>query len=464
MNRLPQILICDDDSLLHLGVKHALKGHCECRSAYNTDEALLILKKQPADVLLLDIQIRTPLEGLEAIAKFRETDADMAIVMLSGVVDYQVVRDAMKLGARDYISKDFEKGDLLHSITRVLEHRRLLQQRQRQNYELAAEQQKQVLVGENSSVQALRRTIERIRQSPANVVITGETGTGKEVIARLLRGTLPDGTLAPFISVDSSTIQSSTAESLLFGHEKGAFTGADRTTKGLFEEAHGGIIYFDEIANMSPEVQVKLLRVLQEKEVTRLGSSRVMQLDFRVVCATNRNLEEMVEKGLFKDDLLQRISVLPIHIPPLRERNDDIPLLVAHFLRKTGEKGLSFSPEALHALKTYKWPGNVRELGNMVAYVTAMIDGTTVELADLPPKFRDTICSDAPGLPNTAARATSFYARVAQYEETILREEYHRADGNVSRLALSLAMDRSHLYTKLREYGIHDKRETSKTR
>ncbi|MFL5813739.1 MAG: sigma-54-dependent transcriptional regulator [Bdellovibrionia bacterium] len=458
MSRQPQILICDDDSTFHQAVKLALKGKCDTRSAYNSDEAKVILAKNPIDLILLDVAMRTPDEGLSAIKPLIEIDPMVSIVMSSGRSDFETVRDAMRAGAHDYIVKDFEPDSLWHVLTRVLETKKLRQRTEQQNFEVSHHQRQHVLVGESAKIQTLRKMIEKVRLSPANVVIHGETGTGKEVVARQLRRTLPDGSLAPFIAVDSSTIQSTTAESLLFGHEKGAFTGADKMNKGIFEEAHGGIVYFDEIANMPLDIQAKLLRVIQEKEFVRLGSSKVIQSDFRVVCATNRDLEEMVREGAFKEDLLQRLNVLPIELSPLRERIEDIPLLIEHFLaRQNGFRpGLNLTDEAILTLKAYPWPGNIRELSNMIAYVATMAERDEVDVADLPPKFRDHRHLSGQSQPvESDSGSGSFYDRVAKVEKEILNSEYARHEGNISRLALALGMDRSHLYTKLKEHGIH---------
>ena len=457
--KLPQVLICDDDAVFQLGVKQALKGKYECRTAYNTDEGLAILRNHPVDILLLDIQMRSANEGLQSIPKFLEIDPDLAIAMVSSMTDYKSVREAMTLGAADYLGKDSEPDELMLAISRILERRMLLKRKGQQNFEALSTQRQHSMVGQSPAIKNLHRTIERLRNSPANVVIFGETGTGKEVVARQLRRTLPDGSLAPFVAVDSSTIQSTTAESMLFGHEKGAFTGAEKTTKGIFEEANGGIVYFDEIANMPLEIQAKLLRVLQEKEVARLGSSKVMQLEFRVVCATNKDLEEMVRAGQFKDDLLQRLSVLPVDLPPLRDRKEDIPLLIEHFLKKQpGASGsFKFTEDAVQILQEYKWPGNIRELSNLVSYVVAMSEGNEVDLADLPPKLRDAATKTTHSIPATwtGSEGSTFYEQVSGFEKTILKREYEKHAANVSKMALALGMDRSHLYTKLKEYGLH---------
>lgn len=451
-----QILICDDDAAIHSVVKQTLKKSFAFRSAYNSEEARAILKNHSVDIVMLDVEMRNKDEGLKAIPVLLAIDSGISIVMASGRTDFDTVREAMRLGAIDYISKDFSPEELILVISRVVERRKLLKRNEQQKFELNQNQRQNVLIGKSKSIESLRKQIDRVKQSLANVIITGETGTGKEVVARLLRQELPDGTQAPFIAVDSATIQSTTAESQLFGHEKGAFTGAEKTTKGIFEEANGGIVYFDEIANMPLDIQSKLLRVIQEKEIVRLGSSRPISSDFRVICATNRKLDEMVKLGQFKEDLYQRLEVLPIHIPPLRERAEDIPLLVEHFIKKQPRVNLHFTQDALSFLQSYPWPGNIRELGNLIAYVATMAETDEVDIADLPPKMRDfQRTAGNSGSKLTGGDRASFYERVGAYEKEILDAEYTECAGNISKMALQLGMDRSHLYTKLKEFNIH---------
>ena len=456
-HRLPQILICDDDSIFHLAVKHTLKGLYECRSANNGDEAVTIIKNHPIDAVLLDIQMRTADEGLKTIPKIKEVDPDVAIIISSGLSDFNTVKQAIQLGASDYIPKDFDPTELTLAIGRVLEKRILVQLNKQRSFEAQSSQNRHPFIGNAPSILELRKAIEKVRLSSAAVIISGETGTGKEVVARQLRKVFSDGTLAPFVSIDSATIQNSMAESILFGHEKGAFTGAEKSTKGIFEEANGGVVYFDEIANMPLDIQAKLLRVLQEKEISRVGSSKVIPLEFRVICATNKDLEELVKAGLFKEDLHQRLNVLPIQLPPLRDRKEDIRDLVRHFSQKETSRPLNFTADAIGILEDYSWPGNIRELSNVVAYVIAMTDGNEVDTADLPPKLRAK-ASSATGKPQ--ASNDSFYDQVAGFEREILKAKYAQYEGNISKLALALGMDRSHLYTKLREYGLHGSTKT----
>lgn len=287
-----------------------------------------------------------------------------------------------------------------------------------------------------------------------------------------MRKNLDNGELENFVAVDSSTIQKSTAESILFGHEKGAFTGADQLKRGLFEEADGGVIYFDEIANMPGDIQTKLLRVLQEKEVVRMGASKAIPLEFRTVCATNQDLERLSDSGEFKFDLLQRLSVVPLYIPPLRERREDIPLLLEFYLEKhKNAEGqvLEFTEEAMKVLVNYSWKGNVRELVNLVAYVVTMAEGLQIGVEDLPEKMRgvvakpfDTSAERVPvqATPVLSSNEQNYYKSLKQFEKEFLGQAYKQVNGRISEMAKNIGLDRSYLYTKLKAYGIYkSKRE-----
>lgn len=452
--RKPRILICDDEKLYHQALRLALGSQYEIFSVNHTGEALDFLKKQRVDVILLDISMRTPNEGIHAIPLLKQEDADVAIVMSSGHSDFESVRQAMRNGAIDYVQKASPSGDLQLAVEKALAHRKRFQKQEQQNMELGSYQEKHVLVGQSPVLENLRRVLDKTRVSKANVLITGEPGTGKEVVARLLRNKLEGGAWAPFAAVDSATIQSSIAESMLFGYERGAFTGAEKTTKGLFEEADGGILYFDELGNMPLDIQAKLLRAIQEKEISRMGSSKKLELDFRVVAATNHDLDQMVEKQQFRFDLLSRINVIPIHLAPLRERTTDIPLLVEHFLKlhSTSKTPLVFSGEALQILMQYRWPGNIRELSNMILYVLTMCESNLVLPEDLPAKLW---ASDSVAGISSKGTPTNFYERVKAFEQELLKKEYERTQGSVAQLAKDLGMDRSHLYLKLKSFGIH---------
>jgi DNA-binding NtrC family response regulator len=448
-----RILICDDDALSRKTLELGLRDLGALTLTAHADEAMQVMAKKSFDLLILDIQMRTPDEGLVFLPKIRAMDPDLSIIVMSGLKDYKTVREAMKNGANDYLSKDFEAEELKLSVERALAKKDLHILHQQKNGELLHRHSRHPMVGDSVAIQKIKKLIEKFRNTSANILITGEMGSGKEIVARHLRKVLTNGSLEPFVAIDSATLHAQTAESLLFGHERGAFTGADSMKKGLFEEANGGVVFFDEIGNMPLAIQAKLLRVLQEKEITRLGSHRVIELEFRVIAATNRSLEEMVKKGDFLPDLLERIQTLPIHVPALKERKEDLPALVGHFLkRKSGGKA-SITEDALKVLQSYSWPGNVRELSAMLDYSIAMMEGFEIDVADLHPKLieksRDQYLSSSDG--------KSFYDQIEVHEKEILKKEYERFAGNISQMALGLKMDRSHLHAKLKLHGLHGK-------
>ena len=460
-NQLPKILICDDDKNIHLALKSAFGKEYDLRSAYSGEEATIILRKNYTDVVLLDMEMGSGADGLATIPKLMEIQNDVKVIFFSGRTEFDLVRSAMKLGAFDYIPKDSGPDELRHAFSKALDNKNLKKKNSQSQHEIKSVTQKYTLIGNSPAMEKIRKQIERARLSPAPILICGETGTGKEVVARMLRKVLADGTLEPFVSVDSSTIQSSVAESVLFGYEKGAFTGAEKSTTGLFEESDGGCIYFDELGNMPLEIQNKLLRVIQEKEVLRIGSSKPISLDFRVICATNRDMDQMVTEGKFKDDLHQRINVLQIMIPPLRERVEDIPVLLEHFatILANGQERIQFLPETVEMIKAYPFPGNVRELSNLVLYLYSMSDEAMISPLDLPPKFQKTL------KPNPEARTiqgnnafldeVNFYSAVELFERNYLGHYYKKLDSNVSKMAQELGMDRSYLHNKLKNFGIH---------
>ncbi|MBS1960309.1 MAG: sigma-54-dependent Fis family transcriptional regulator [Bdellovibrionales bacterium] len=451
---LPKVLICDDDKTLHLAIKTVLGNNYDLKSAYNGDEAVAILRNQRMDIVLLDMEMRHASEGLETIPRLIEIQNDVEIIFFSGKLDFKYVRDAMKLGAADYIPKDSGPEELKHVFSKTLQSKHLKNKNAQTQFELKKEYENISFIGESPAVQKIKKQIERAKNSPAPLIIFGETGTGKEVVARLLRKNQPDGFLEPFVAVDSSTIQSTLAESVLFGYEKGAFTGADKPTRGLFEEADGGTIYFDELGNMPLEIQNKLLRVIQEKEVMRIGAAKPIDLEFRVICATNEDLESWIKQGKFREDLYQRLNVLQITLPPLRERIEDIPLLLNHFTERLseGRPRLNFLPEAVKQIQKYPFPGNIRELENLVMYLYTMCDSQDVSPLDLPPKYQT---ANSAGDVAGGIDSSNFYAAVEAFEKIYLAKQYDRMGANVSKMSQELGMDRSYLHSKLKNYGIH---------
>ncbi len=460
-DRKRRILICDDDAVYLTAVKRFLTRDTayEVKTVLSGEEAYVECKAAKWDLLLLDVNLHRPNAGFDVLPKIKEIDPQISIMMLSGEKDFQVVRRALQLGALDYFPKDGSPEELVFSIEKILDRQAIQKKVRQKDAELSRSQKTLSLIGESPAIESLRQMIDKARRSNFNVLITGETGVGKEVVARQLRGECADGDLQPFVSVDSSTIQSTTAESQLFGHEKGAFTGADKQRIGLFEEADGGTIYFDEIENMPLDIQAKLLRAIQEKEITRFGGTQSISLEFRVVAATNKAIHELVREGKFREDLYQRLNVIPLRVPSLHERREDIPLLLEYFAGKHSfdRKRLEFSEESIAALSNYSWPGNVRELGNLVAYLTAMKDDSYVHVEDLPIEFK----SPARAISNVKAAHyvttadANYHLQMAHYEKDILLSAYQDCLGNISKLAQKLGLDRSTLYSKLAMHGIH---------
>lgn len=453
------ILLIDDEQTFHVAIKYVLKDSYNCFSAYNHDEAKLILLNQNIDLVLLDLNLGKPEEGLHCIPTIRETDPDIDIIILSANTDLSLATSAVQVGANGYLLKDYSAEQLFLTIESALSKREIIHENQhhvRNRQRFLANCQ---IIGHSLVLKDLMKNIEKIRRSQANVIITGETGTGKELVARHI-GAFDN---KPFVAVDSATITNSMAESLLFGHERGAFTGAIGLAKGLFEEANHGTIYFDEIANMPLDIQAKLLRVIQEKEIKRLGSHKSIPLNFRVLCATNKDLEKLVKQGLFKHDLLERLNVIILQLPTLRQRKEDVALLIQHFISKFRHENSpsAVSKQAMELLEKYSWPGNVRELSNLIANLCTMItDKDFIEAEDLPEKICDHTYQDQQDktvhLENLDSfKELDFYRYMFQIEGQVLKDFYRKYGGNITEMSHCLKISRSHLYSKLHSHGIH---------
>ncbi len=459
--RRKRILIVDDDPGAHIATKSTLRERFDCASAYSSDEAKVLFAKHRPDLVLLDLNLSRREEGLELISVFNDADPDVDVVMVSSCTDIEAANRAIRLGATAYLIKEYVSEQLLITIESTFGRRMTLKENQHLLKTRRRSLEKARIVGGSQAMRRLQEDIEKVRASRANVVIVAETGSGKELVARHV-GAVGD---RPFVAVDSAAITSTMAESILFGHEKGAFTGATSQSKGLFEEADGGTIFFDEIANMPREIQSKLLRVIQEQEVVRVGSSRAIPLDFRVICATNRDLEKLCAQGLFLDDLFQRLNVISLRIPPLRERREDVPALIDYFFAKFRLEGspVALERDAMELLLRYDWPGNVRELSNLIANLCTMVTGRErIEIGDLPEKIRDAgFCRTLPASENMSENGAdsfregmNFYQYLHQVEGELLRGLYRHYKGNIARMSKGIGMSRSHLYAKLGAHQI----------
>ncbi len=435
-----------------------LKGECEVHTAEDVDSALRTIAELSPDLVLLDV-VMPGRNGLELLGELRARELETPVIVLTASNTVSIAVQAMKLGAADFITKPFEVDALRIKVRQLLDRRQLEQEVLRLRDEVSERQQLGSLVGRSPVMREVFRTVERIARAEATVLISGESGTGKELVARAIHdlGRHADG---PFVAVNCGAIPRELIESELFGHERGAFTGATDLRIGRFEAAAGGTLLLDEIGELEPSVQVKLLRALQERVVERLGSSASIGFDARVVAATNRDLEQEVAAGRFRSDLYYRVNVVPIHVPPLRERREDVALLANTFIGRMAERrgeaagqSIRLSRAALAALEGYAWPGNVRELENAIEHGLALCETGGIELEHLPIAIRRTGRAEALREDWRQGRLT-FEDALSRFETEILREALERADWNQTRAASNLSITRRVLKLKMDRFGI----------
>jgi two-component system nitrogen regulation response regulator NtrX len=388
------------------------------------------------------------IDGLETLARLRETGMASAVVMISGHGNIETAVRATKLGAFDFIEKPLSIEKTVLTVRNALRQREL----ERVNATLFAElREASAMVGASTPMRALRKQIEMAAPTDGRVLIYGESGTGKELVARAIHAQSRRAG-APFVELNSAAIPEELIESELFGHVKGAFTGATAAKHGKFELADGATLFLDEVGDMSARVQAKVLRVLEEQRFEPVGSTTAMSVDVRVLAATNKRLDVELERGNFRADLFYRLNVIPFELPPLRERLEDVPLLVEHFNRKFSaayaKRPKTFTPDALEAMQSYAWPGNVRELRNTIERVCIMHAPERVAAADLPPLGGETP-------PAAALKYSSFKDASEAHQRDFIKRKLAEAEGNVSRAAELMGMDRSHLYRRMRALGIN---------
>lgn len=380
-----RILIVDDemDTLDACAQTLGREGY-EVETSDSALKALEMIKSHQYDVAITDLKM-PKMDGIELLKAIKKADPDVAVVMITGYATIETAVESMKEGAYDYIPKPFTPDELRIVVRKAIEKQDLLRENRELRERLYRRIEDQVMIGEDKGMQGVRQLIERVAPTDSTVLIYGETGTGKELAAREVHGKSGRAT-NPMIIVNCAAIPSDLLESELFGHEKGAFTGAIRRRKGSFELAHGGSLFLDEVGSLGMDLQAKLLRALQEKEINPVGSERKRYVDVRIIAATNRDLKEITKRGEFREDLFYRLNVVPIHLPPLRERREDIPFLVEHFLRKYNRKLnkriQGITEEAMGLLMSYDWPGNIRELENAVERAIILEDGDMLDLRD----------------------------------------------------------------------------------
>lgn len=448
------ILITDDEK----SIRNILRDILEfekygVEEAENGEEALRIVEEKPVDLMVLDIKMKG-MDGLEVLEKVKEMKPELPVIMISGHGTIKIAVEATKKGAYDFLEKPPDLNRLLISVRNALKNSELIRENRQIRTELLGVKK---IMGESPAIEQVKKTIETIAPSNSRVLITGENGTGKELVARSIHN-LSKRSGKKFVDVNCAAIPSELLESELFGHEKGAFTGAVEQRIGKFEQADGGTLFLDEIGDMSQDAQAKVLRALQENKITRVGGTEVIDVDVRVVSATNKDLQKEIEEGNFREDLFHRLSVIPIHMPPLRDRKEDIPILAKWFLSQLADEeivfsGKTFSDDALEALKNRKWTGNIRELQNVIERLALLAPEDTINAGDVDKLVANTTQSKK-ALGELIEDTDSFQQYKEEAERLFLIRKLEKYDWNVSATAEAIDIQRSHIYNKMKKYDI----------
>jgi len=449
-----RILVVDDEAGMRRSLAILLR-----REGYAVTEAAdgrAALERLGADVhdlVIADLRME-PVSGLELLAQVKRAAPDVEVIVMTAYGTIETAVEAMKLGAFDFITKPFQAEEILLRVRNALDRRRLAGEVSRLRAEVSSAFGIEGILGASAAMQEILRALPRIAQTDSTVLLTGESGTGKELVARALHAASRRAR-GPFVSVNCAALPEQLLENELFGHVRGAFTGALAARKGLLEEAHLGTFFLDEIGEAPLAIQAKLLRVLEDRTLRRLGDNRPVPIDVRIVAATNRDLDEAVRARTFREDLLHRLNVIRIHLPPLRERIEDVPLLARHFLtlhcRRLGRRLDGLSPAALDLLTAYDFPGNVRELSNVIEQAVALAPGPLVEPADLPARLRQPRAAPRRPVP---AEAPSPRETLGATEQAQLLEALRRENWNVSRAAARLGISRNTLRYRMEKYGL----------
>jgi two-component system response regulator AtoC len=452
-----RILIVDDEeNFRHMLSVILKKEGYDIETASNGGEALQKIALNPFDQILCDIRM-PQMDGLEFLNEVKKMEVDATIIMMSAYGTVDIAIEAIKLGAYDYISKPFKPDEIILTLRKAEERERLRKENKLLREEVKKEYSFENIVSKNKKMQSIFEVIKKVAQYKSTILITGESGTGKELVARALHYH-SDRSQNPFIPVNCGAIPENLLESELFGHAKGAFTDAIRTKKGLFEEADDGTLFLDEIGELPAQLQVKLLRVLQDGEIRRVGESKSIQIDVRIIAATVKNLAKEVNEGRFREDLFYRLNVLPIHLPPLRERKEDIPLLVNHFIKKYAQSlsknVVGIHPKALERFMNYSWYGNVRELENMIERAIVLTDRDQIELENLPIEVQD--FQDKIQMTPLSEDEYSIKKASKVLEMNLIKKALKKTKGNHTHAAKILEISHRALLYKIKEYGILD--------
>lgn len=462
---LPRMLVVDDEPNMAWLFRQTFSGKCDVFSAESGEEALEFVRRQQVDVIILDLRL-PGMDGMEVLRLMRQAGVDCPVIIMTAYGQVKSAVRAMKLGAYDYITKPFDLEELGLVVEGALRYTALAREVTRLKEELQEKFNLSNIVTVSPKMLSVFSIVEKVSATDVSVLIQGESGTGKELVARAIHYASPRRD-KPFVPVNCAALPENLLESELFGYEEGAFTGAKRRKPGKFEMASGGTLFLDEVGDLPPAVQPKILRVLEERIVDRLGGTRRIPVDVRVVAATNRDLKTEVQEGRFRQDLYFRLAVIPISIPPLRERREDIPVLVKHFLKEFCEKRGKPAPEvdekAMNLLLSYSWPGNVRELRNAMEQISLLCDKGIILRKDLPLLFGQEMSEDDPGQSDSASQgsfqpADTLRERkshlISEAESEAIRRALEACGGNRTRAAKRLGISRRTLQLKIKRYGL----------
>jgi DNA-binding NtrC family response regulator len=453
-NDKPTILVTDDEKSIRNSLRDILEFEdYNVLEAENADQTFDVIDDHRVDLLLLDIKMKG-MDGMEILSKLQENHHDFPIIMISGHGNIEIAVEATKKGAFDFIEKPPDLNRLLVSVRNALDQYRLTEENRNIKSRLPKVPE---IIGQSEAIDKIKKTINKVAQTNSRVMVTGENGTGKELVARWIheKSNRSDN---PFVDVNCAAIPAELLESELFGHEEGAFTGASSQRIGKFEQASGGTLFLDEVGDMSADAQAKVLRALQENTIVRVGGTEKISVDVRVISATNKDLVDEIEAGSFREDLYHRLNVIPIHVPPLRKRREDIPLLAQDWLRQLAEKdimfsGLSFTDGALKELKKQNWSGNVRELQNAIERLGLLADDSEISEDDITNLTLTGSRKDGE-IGGLLDEANSFQHFKESAERLFLLRKLEEHDWNISQTAEAIDIQRSHMYNKMKKYNI----------
>lgn len=453
-NNKPTILVTDDEKSIRNSLRDILEFEdYHVLEAENGEEVFDLLGDHSIDLMLLDIKMKG-MDGMEILSKLKEQNRHFPVIMISGHGNIEIAVEATKKGAFDFIEKPPDLNRLLVSVRNALDQQRLTEENKTIKSRLP---QVPDIIGQSDAIKQIKNTIDKVAQTNSRVMVTGENGTGKELVARWIHEK-SNRSSGPFVDVNCAAIPSDLLESELFGHEKGSFTGASSQRIGKFEQADGGTLFLDEVGDMSPDAQAKVLRALQENSIVRVGGTKKIPVDVRVVAATNKDLLEEIETGGFREDLYHRLNVIPIHVPPLRKRRSDIPLLAQDWLEKLADRdimfsGISFTDAGLDELKKQNWSGNVRELQNAIERLGLLAEGSEITKKDIENLTLSggKKSGAVDGLLNEAKTFQNFKESA---ERLFLLRKLEQYDWNISQTAEAIDIQRSHMYNKMKKYNI----------